>query len=144
MKKFAILAMAVMLSGCAWMNPFNWGSGDKPATETAAGFEPNPFLWQAAQDKLAFMQTMEENKSKGIIYKWWTSVEGNEKVKYSVGVKISSDKLRSDCLEAAVLKRVWNGKKWVEEPQNPALDRKVEEAILERARVLYRESLNLQ
>lgn len=142
MKKYAILTVIFLLGGCAWMNPLNWWGSDKNET-VKAGFEPNPFLWQAATDQLAFMNSLEEDKSKGTISKEWTTAEGNKKIQYTVGVRILSEKLRSDCLEVVVAKRLWNGQKWVDQPENSELDRKVEESILNRARVLYQKSLNL-
>lgn len=141
MKKFAILAAVFMLSGCAWMNPFNWWGGDKPAAETEVGFKPNPFLWQAALDKLAFMQDIEENRKDGTITTGWTVVDG---ASYRVEVRVLSDKLRSDCLKVRVEKRLRSGQGWQPETASAFLQRQTEDAIFDRARILYRDSLNLQ
>lgn len=141
MKKFVILTAIFMLSGCAWMNPLNWWGDDQPSHEVKVGFEPNRFLWQATLDKLAFMNGVENKENSGTITTDWTNING---IEYKVEVRVLSEKLRSDCLQVKVLKRLRNGQQWIDEPQNPQLNRKVEDSILNRARVLYRDSLSLQ
>ena len=144
MKKYTVLLLAFLLSGCAWMNPFNWWGEPEVKEEVKTTFEPNKFLWQAARDKVAFMKEISEDKESGTITTGWTLVEGVFGVEYQLEIKVLSENLRSDCLVAKVNKRLWNGQEWVAEPDNLELDRKVEDAILKQARVLYRKSLNLK
>lgn len=142
MKKLWILIFAVVLfnSGCAWMNPF---SGDDNGFEKA-DFEPNKFLWQAAKDKLEAFKVEKENKESGTMITEWSKVENIQNEEFKIEVKVLCSELRSDCLKAVVYKRVWNGNSWEEQPENIRLNQKIEEAILEQARVLYRESLAIK
>ena len=144
MKKYTVLLLAFLLSGCAWMNPFNWWGEPEVKEEVKTTFEPNKFLWQAAKDKVAFMKEISEDKESGTITTGWTLVEGVSGVEYQLEIKVLSEKLRGDCLVAKVNKRLLNGQEWVAEPDNLKLDRKVEDEILKQARVLYRKSLNLE
>ncbi len=139
MKKvwFLVFAIVIFNGGCAWMNPF---SSDEKAVESA-DFEPNKFLWQAAKDKLDFMKIEKENKESGTMVTEWSKVENIQNEEFKIEVKVLCSELRSDCLKAVVYKRFWNGTSWEEQPENIRLNQKVEEAILEQARVLYRESL---
>lgn len=138
MKKYGILAAVLLLSACSSLNPLNWWSKPEPVQETVR-FEPNRFLWQAAGEKLSFMNDVKDNVD-GTMTTGWTAVGNAE---YKVDVQVSSDQLRCDALSARVYKRLRSGQGWIAAEENSELNRKVEDAILNRARVLYRESLNL-
>lgn len=139
MKKLlpVLLAAAFLNGGCAWLNPFSASDDSK---ETVS-FVPNKFLWEAARNKLEFMKIEKENKEAGTIVSDWQAVGDIRNEEFKIEVKVLSSELRSDCLKVVVYKRLWNGSAWVEQPENIRLNQKIEESILEKARVLYREAL---
>lgn len=132
----AVLAVLILTGGCSRLNPFV-----KESTETEARFEPNKFLWQAAKDKLSFLKIVSEDKERGVMTSNWGRVNNIADEEFEIEVKVLSTSLRSDCLQATVYKRVWQGNQWVEESANPQLNEEVENAILNQARILYRKSL---
>ena len=128
----AVLAVLILTGGCSLLNPFV-----KESTETEARFEPNKFLWLAAKDKLSFLKIVSEDKERGVMTSNWGRVNNIADEEFKIEVKVLSTSLRSDCLQATVYKRVWQGNQWVEESAN----QEVENAILNQARILYRKSL---
>lgn len=135
-----LLAAVVLLGGCArlssWINPLS-----DEGEQTSDVFEPNRFLWQAALDKLAFMKIAEQNKEAGTIVTEWSPVEGVKNEEFKIEAKVLSTELRSDCLQAVVYERRWNGTGWQELEPNRVLNQEMETAILNQARILYRNSL---
>lgn len=132
----AVLAVLILTGGCSLLNPFV-----KESTETEARFESNKFLWLAAKDKLSFLKIVSEDKERGVMTSNWGRVNNIADEEFKIEVKVLSTSLRSDCLQATVYKRVWQGNQWVEESANPQLNEEVENAILNQARILYRKSL---
>lgn len=132
----AVLAVLILTGGCSRLNPFV-----KESTETEVRFEPNKFLWQAAKDKLSFLKIVSEDKERGVMTSNWGRVNNIADEEFKIEVKVLSTSLRSDCLQATVYKRVWQGNQWGEESANPQLNEEVENAILNQARILYRKSL---
>lgn len=129
----------MLLAACSWTNPFS-----DAANGTEKNFEPNRFLWQAAQDKLSFMTIGQEDKAAGVLSTNWSRVSENANEEFKAEVKVLSPKLRADCLRVTVYKRTKNGSSWREGFASVETTRKMEEAIINRARVLYRESLALK
>ena len=98
-------------------------------------------MWLAAKDKLSFLKIVSEDKERGVMTSNWGRVNNIADEEFKIEVKVLSTSLRSDCLQATVYKRVWQGNQWVEESANPQLNEEVENAILNQARILYRKSL---
>lgn len=132
----AVLVVLILTGGCSRLNPFV-----KESTETETRFEPNKFLWQAAKDKLSFLKIASEDKERGVMTSNWGRVNNVADEEFKIEVKVLSTSLRSDCLQAIVYKRVWQGNQWVEESANSQLNEEIENAILNQARILYRKSL---
>lgn len=137
-----LLAVMVLLSGCArlssWINPLS-DEGEK----VAADFQPNRFLWQAALDKLSFMGIAAQDREAGTIVTDWHQVDGVNGEQFKVEAKILSTELRSDCLQATVYKRRLVNGIWQDLPLNRALNQEMESAILQKARLLYQDSLKI-
>lgn len=135
-----LLVVCVLLSGCAklnsWINPLS-----DEGEQVSADFQPNPFLWQAAKDKLQFMTIASEDKESGTITTNWSRVDQVAGEEFKVVAKVLSTELRSDCLQVEVSKRRLEGGRWVNLPTNHVLDLEMETAILKQARVLYQNSL---
>ncbi len=140
MKKYIVFFVLFAVSGCAWMNPYNWWDKQQDSEIEKPAFEPNRFLWQAAQEKLAFLQGVEENKAVGEISSVWTKLDIESAVEFRVDVKILGTNLQSNCLEVKVYRRLRNGK----EEYRKVLSKKTEGEIFDKAKVLYRKSINLQ
>ncbi len=124
MKKLCAIFMVLLFAAsCSWLNPFA-----KKTSETPADLEPNKFLWQAAKEKLSFATIEKEDRKKGVLVADWEQ--------FRIEVKVLSPALRADCLKVDVYAR--------SEKATDVLDDKLEMAIFNRARVLYRESLNIK
>lgn len=124
MKKLLTLFMVLFLAAsCSWLNPFGGKGEEKPAA-----YEPNKFLWQAAKEKLSFATIEKEDRQAGVLVAEWEQ--------FRIDVKVLSPLLRADCLRVDVYSK--------SEKTAEALDDKLEMAIFNRARVLYRESLNIK
>ncbi len=136
MRNILSVAAVLLLTACSWANPFTVSKNGTDKT-----FEPNRFLWQAAQDKLSFMTIGQEDKAAGVMSTNWSKVSENAAEEFKVEVKVLSPNLRADCLRLTVYKRTKNGSSWREEFASSETTHKMEEAIINRARVLYRESL---
>ena len=142
MKKYRafLFAVAFVLNGCSFFSPLNPFDGEE---ETATGFQPNDYLWQAALDKTAFMKLAEENRAKGLLVTDWQEMKGVPGEMFKLEIRVSSDKLRADCLQVKVLKKVRRGNEWEPATPDPRLRSLIEREILERSRVLYRKSLEI-
>lgn len=122
----------------SWINPLS-----DEGEQVSADFQPNPFLWQAAKDKLSGMTIVSENKESGTIVTGWDAVENHPNQEFKITVKVLATELRSDCVQVDVEKRERKGGQWVDLEQNLRLNQEVETAILKKARALYRKSLEL-
>ena len=140
MKKYIVFFVLFAVSGCVWVNPYNWWNKQQDSEVVKSVFEPNRFLWQAALEKIAFLQGVDENKAIGEISSSWTKLDGASDIEYRVEVKILGAKLQSNCLEVKVYRRLRGGK----EEYSKVLSQKTESEIFDKAKVLYRKSINLQ
>ncbi len=123
MKKLcAIFVVSLFVASCSWVNPFG-----KKTSDVSAEPEPNKFLWQAAKEKLSFATIEKEDKKNGVLVADWEQ--------FRIEVKVLSPSLRADCLKVDVYAK--------SEKTTDVLDDKLEMAIFNRARVLYRGSLNI-
>lgn len=122
----------------SWINPLS-----DEGEQVSADFQPNPFLWQAAKDKLSGMTIVSEDKESGTMVTGWAAVENHSNQEFKITVKVLATELRSDCVQAVVEKRERKGGQWVDLEQNLRLNQEVETAILKKARALYRKSLEL-
>ena len=133
--------LCCLAGGCAWpswLNPLS-DEGEK----TAAVFEPNRFLWQAAKEKLAFMGIAKENKEAGTLETQWHETDGNKEA-FKIEAKVLSTQLRSYCLLVTVFKRRLSNGVWDDVEPNLRIDQEVENVILKQAKVLYRRSMALE
>lgn len=142
MKKtiLAVLMSVALLSGCSyfsWMNP--WGENNEEKVYVTP--KANPYLWQAALDKLSFMPLAAKDVARGTIVTGWYGEQGNSQEKFKLEVRVISNELRSDCLKVYGFKKQYENGKWVESPLNRTMIQAIELSILERARVLYQQSL---
>ncbi len=121
-KSFTLLAVLFFVVSCSWVNPLS-----QKAKNVSESYEPNKFLWQAAKEKLSFASIEKEDKQSGLLIAEWEQ--------FRIEVKVLSSVLRADCLQVDVYAK--------SEKTAETLDSKLELAIFNRARVLYRDSLNI-
>ena len=139
MKKYLSAIVGVLLTaGCSWLNPF---SSETPQPTT---FEPNQFMWQAAHDKLAFMPVAEEDKKAGVMTTAWQKSDNADNTEFKIEVKVLSTKLRADGLKVKSWSREKVRGQWVESKTSYEFNQRLENAILNKARVLYRQSLAIK
>lgn len=142
MKKLipAVLLSVVLLSGCSYLSKMNpWSSEEDEKVYVAP--KTNPFLWQASLDKLSFMPLQTSDVKSGMIVSEWYAVSGRPAEKFKLQVRVVSNELRADCLKVnGYTKQLVQGK-WQENPMKKSMLNAIELSILERARVLYQQSL---
>ncbi len=116
-----------------------FGGGDSPdADEQTEALGVNYYLWSAALDTISFMPLQAaDSKSGVIITDWYTAPETpNEHLK--VTVYVLDKELRADAIRVAVFRETKDEKTgaWSPAPVEASTARKLEDAILTRARQL--------
>lgn len=144
MKKYLCLFVGLlMLNGCSYLREV-WPFGDEKTAENqtqevvvekADALKVNPYLWQAALDKLSFMPLASSDAEGGVIVTDWKTFSNNEQFK--VVVHIYSQKLQANSLKAEVYKRRLKNGAWVDDTVDNRLSAETENAILMQARELY-------
>ncbi len=95
----------------------------------------NKFLWQAALDTLSFMPLSSTDPFTGVIATDWSATPDAPGERFKVTVYMSSPALSAISLKVAVYRQVQNeAGTWVQTSVDPATPRKIEDAILTRAR----------
>ncbi len=96
----------------------------------------NPILWRAALDTFTFLPLASADAKSGIIiYDWFSDPNApNERLK--INAHILSYALRGDAIRVFVHKQVKQGGAWVNAALAPMTNRRLEDAILMRAREL--------
>ena len=140
MRIYGLLLLGLLLPACAWFNPNEVENEQKQEDGSFVRQLPNRFLWQACLDKLKFMDGLNADQESGVVSSEWTSLGEAE---YKVEILIEGNELRSDNLDVKVFERL-RGRQKTNDCINEKLTAKTETAIFNKARELYRESLNLQ
>ncbi len=114
--------------------------GGTPSSESAAagsGIPVNTFLWRASLDTVSFMPLASADPFGGVIItEWYTPPDAPEE-RFKVNIFILDRALRSDGVRATVFRQALGGSGgWLDSPQKEDLDRRLEDAILTRARQL--------
>lgn len=144
MKKLipVVLLSVVLLSGCSYLSKMNPWSSSEEEEKVYVAPKTNPFLWQASLDKLSFMPLQTSDVKSGMIVSEWYTVSGKPTEKFKLQVRVVSNELRADCLKVkGYTKQLVQGK-WQENPMKKSMLNAIELSILERARVLYQQSLD--
>lgn len=143
MKKLmsVVLLSVVLLSGCSYLSKINPWS-DSGEEKVYAAPKANPFLWQAALDKVGFMPLAFKNAKSGKIVSGWYLVSGYPTEKFKLEIRVVSNELRSDCLKVTGYAERLEQGRWQQEPMKKSMVNAIELSILERARVIYQQSLD--
>lgn len=142
MKKYMLLLAAAALSGCSMWQNFSfddlnpWAAETLPAeAQQKTKIAVNPYLWQAALDKLTFMGIKYQNAQNGQIMTEWKTY-GTERFKVIAEVK--GTEMRADALHVNVYKEIKGKSGWFKAVPGDGFRAEVENAIIKQAKVLYR------
>jgi hypothetical protein len=102
----------------------------------------NAFLWRAALDTLSFPPLAQVDPFGGVIISDWYSPPGSPDERMKVTIYIMDRALRADGLKVKVFRQIRNGAEWQYVQTNPEIGRKLEDAILTRARQLRLDAPN--
>lgn len=96
----------------------------------------NGYLWRASLDTLAFMPMAQADGNTGVILTDWYVNPDTPSERLKVSVYILDTALRADALTVQVFREVNQGGQWIAAPVRAGTVEKLEDAILNRARVL--------
>ena len=108
----------------------------KPERHSAADVRVNSFLWRATLDTLSFLPMQSTDARGGVIVTDWYSTREAPNERIKVTVYILASNLRADALTVASFKQVLIDGNWISLSQNEAVNRRLEDAILVKAREL--------
>ena len=136
MRWVAIAAIAILLAGCGIFGKKKPSLISVPeSTTTTIGV--NGYLWQASLDALAALPLLQADSTSGIITTDWFIDPSAPIERLKVTVHISDRKLRADALRVSVSRQERLEGVWVNAPVQAGTERKIEDAILNRARNLW-------
>lgn len=128
-----IYAEEPSIFGADGLDLFGTGKGDKDAQ---TGIGVNSHLWRAALDTISFMPLASADPFGGVILTdWYTSPE-NENERFKLDVFILTQELRSDGISVKAYRQELKKGTWRDAPVADDTARKLEDAILTRARQL--------
>jgi len=102
----------------------------------ATGIGVNSFLWRASLDTVAFMPLASADPFGGTILTDWYAPPDAHGERYKLNVLILDKRLRSDGVQVKVFKQTFQRGAWRDDAVPAGMGRKIEDAILTRARQL--------
>ncbi len=161
-KKITLSLLLIGLAGCAsWggkseypeqIGINKYGSADeKPESifgsngivfgnvgeKSDTGLKINAYLWRASLDTISFMPLASADPFGGVIITDWYSPEGVTKERFKLNILILSSALRADGLKVSAFSETMDANgNWQKAQDNTEIARKIESAILTRAREL--------
>ena len=112
-----------------------FGLGDGSNEEAGAQLPVNKFLWRATLDTLAFLPLASTDPYGGVIVTDWGATPQSPAERFKVSAFITSAALKPQSLRVVVNKQQKDDLgQWVAAPVAPETSRKLENAILTRAR----------
>ena len=109
-----------------------FGSKDNGKGEN--GIEVNSYLWRAALDTVSFMPLASADPFGGVILTDWYTDPGSAKERTKLNVFILGRELKADGVKVKAFRQVLKGSTWKDAPIAADTERKLEDAILTRAR----------
>ncbi|MGJ8562518.1 MAG: DUF3576 domain-containing protein [Alphaproteobacteria bacterium] len=132
----AMLISASLISGCS-----TFRKSDKPKATSVKKAAPNmgvnSYLWRASLETLEFMPLSEVDPFGGVIITDWYANPEAPNERFKANVYILDANLRADALKTSIFKQVRTGNSWEDGKVDADTARKIENAILTRARELY-------
>lgn len=111
------------------------GKDDKP-NDGSTGIGVNAYLWRASLDTVSFMPLASADPFGGVIITDWYSPEEKPDERFKVNVFILDRQLRSTGVSVKTFRQKKTSKGWVDTNVADDTSRKMEDAILTRARQL--------
>ncbi len=96
----------------------------------------NPFLWRASLDALQDLPVKSADPIGGIIIYDWKSFQDAPDERIKATVYILDSRLRADGVNVSVFRQTNNAGTWTDASIDPATEEQLENAILQRARVI--------
>lgn len=96
----------------------------------------NKHLWRAALDVLSVMPLASTDPFGGVIVTDWSVTPNAPGERLKVSAYITSAELKTDALRVVINRQVAQGAAWVDAPASAEATRRLEDAILNRAREL--------
>ena len=113
-----------------------FGANKKAQENAGPGIAVNSFLWRAALDTVSFMPLASADPFGGTILTDWYSPADTPNERFKTNVFILTKALRSDGIRVRVFKQKLDGGTWKDADVSGETARKLEDAILSRARQL--------
>lgn len=113
------------------------GGDDKKNQDGAgSGIGVNAFLWRASLDTISFMPVTSADPFGGVIITDWYTPPATPNERFKLNIYIIDRQLRADGVRVSAFREIRKGDGWVSAPVAPDTTRKLEDAILTRARQL--------
>ena len=138
------LLSASLVAGCSTVRKVVPGGSKSESSskrvkssKVAPNMGVNSYLWRASLETLEFMPLSEVDPFGGVIITDWYANPEVPNERFKATVYILDTNLRADALKTSIFKQVRNGGGWVDAAVDADTSRKIENAILTRARELY-------
>ena len=110
------------------------GSRSKDNSKGDNGINVNSYLWRAALDTISFMPLASADPFGGTIITDWYQDPSAPNERTKVNIFILGRDLKADGVKVKAFRRIQKGSNWVDAPVSADTERKLEDAILTRAR----------
>lgn len=122
------------------------GGKDKPSAGTAGsgGIGVNSYLWRATLDTIAFLPVTSADPFGGVIITDWYAPPETPNERFKINVYVLGRALRADGIRVSLFRQVQDAAGWRDGAVEKDAGRKIEDAILTRARQLRNETRMLQ
>jgi len=111
-------------------------AGGKRQEESGSPLGVNSFLWRATLDTLSFMPLTSADPFGGVIITDWYEDPKTPGERFKANALILDKTLRADGVKVTLFKQKLVGSQWRDQAVDNALERKLEDTILTRAREL--------
>ncbi len=127
--------------GSEGLNIFNNEKSATGAASSGGGIGVNSFLWRATLDTVAFMPVNSADPFGGVVITDWYAPPETPSERFKLNVYIIGTALRADGVKVSLFRQVAGaGGNWRDAQAEPGAGRKLEDAILTRARQLRNET----
>lgn len=134
-RNFGFITIALLASACAQEPPiYSQALIAEGVQHKTVGV--NSYLWHAALDTISFLPLASADPFGGVIMSEWYDVPGRSNERVKVIIYITDRALRADAIKVVVFRQNRTGSEWQPSMPEPDTSRKIEGAILTRAREL--------
>ena len=142
MRRYRVLAACLLVLTLAACGSPNAGSrnremgADGVSAPAPKNLGVNAYLWRASLDTLSFLPLVSVDPFGGVIISDWYAPPTSPAERLKITVHIMDRTLGADGLKVSVFRQVRRGADWQDAETNPDTARRLEDAILTRAREL--------